>query len=218
MREYAKIDPRSRVFSINELPADLGFDIDLIPAGASLEMFVLFLPYHCKSQLPFWLVRKDRFDLLNGLLDDPIYGGEARFEKDSHETSARHEELEKKRKKELHPNLQKLQKIGDGFRWICSMMYPWVHPNHNIPNCLTVMADGCPEIRWEVMDPEKFTRFRVAEILKSGPTWFAVNQTGMKVDQEMTIKQMVDFMEKSRIADYERVGMVPPTVRKGERR
>jgi hypothetical protein len=138
----------------------------------SLSEFIGNLHYFCRESLVDHLKVCDRLEDMKALLDDPIYGYSAKWELEWTETMANWDEVDRIRKSKFHPNVWKIQKIIEkGKPSIYSVFYPWVHPNHNVPNCMTVMADGGPIFRLEVMDTENLTQFRLVELM---PPWWSM--------------------------------------------
>jgi len=145
----------------------------------SLSEFIGNLHYFCRESLISFLKVCGRLDDIKVLLGDPIYGYEAKFELGWTEMMENFDESERIRKSKFHPNVWKIQKIVEkGRPSLYSVFYPWEHPNHNVPNCMTVMADGGPIFRLEVLDTENITQFRLVELMP--PWWSMGGQIGEK--------------------------------------
>lgn len=140
---------------------------------ATVDRFLETLSHGQWGDLVTFFTATERWDLVRSLLSDPIYGADAAFELQSKEFSDNFEAEEKKRRAALPENVKKIdrriRRLGPSNY---SVFYPYP-PNqyHQVPNCLCVMADGGPIFRLEVLDPEKVTQFRLAELM---PPWWSL--------------------------------------------
>ncbi len=182
---------------------------DALPADATLMECVAATPTSESGRLCFWLAKGglknvSRLAILETLFDDPIYGYTAKFEHQSHLSSLQYKADEEKRQAGLHPNLRRLQKIGNSFPFIVSLHFPWNHPNAPVQGTLTVLNDGFPAFRLMPVDPETMDRFRVVQICDPDSRWFLFDEHNIVQDREMTLDDVVAFLEASRDANFAR--------------
>lgn len=136
----------------------------------TLEEILNRFNYSDRSDLISNLRYLERWDLVNALTDDVIFGKEALSELSSKKVREEYEAAEERRKSALHFNIIKIYNIiSEAGPTHYSVYFPYKHKNHNIPNCLCVMGDGLPIFRLEVLDPENVTRFKLAEVMD--PWW-----------------------------------------------
>jgi hypothetical protein len=162
---------RDALFFLNTLSGSVGW-YEEGKTDISLSEFIDNLHYFCRESLVDHLKACGRLEDMKSLLDDPIYGYSAKFELEMTDLMENLDEADRIRKSKFHSNVWKIQKIVEkGQPSIYSVFYPWVHPNHNVPNCMTVMADGGPIFRLEVLDTENITQFRLVELM---PPWWSM--------------------------------------------
>jgi len=142
---------------------------------AGLDLYLSALSYGEREDLVCFLMTDERWELIEFLVDDPIYGGDARSEIESRKWHEDFELAEQKRCAALPPNVQQidgiLARLGPTNY---SVHYPYFHPAHSVPNCLCVLGDGGPIFRLEVLDPDTVTQFRLAELM---PPWWSLYST-----------------------------------------
>ena len=212
------------------------FEIDWARIGkiktTSLDEFFIFLSWSRRENLISHLHGCNRWDHIKSLVDDPIYGEEAKFELQSDEWSKSFQADEVFRYSQLPEVAQEmLQIVKHGSPSNYSVHYPWVYPPEGfdieslpdgqqkdymrsveqVPNCLCVMADGGPLFKIEVLDPNDFTRHRLA-VLRD--PWWSINggigetpepwageydfdfpQFGIEVGNEFGTEQLLEVLQ-----------------------
>ena len=112
--------------------------------------------------------------ILEQIVDDPIFGHNAKFELASMGFSQQHAIDELFRRAALPDNIIKVDQISSKC-WpsLYSVHFPYP-PNqyHNVSNCLCMLADGGPIFRLEVLDPPLCSRFKLAELMSP---WWSLN-------------------------------------------
>lgn len=137
------------------------------------------MPLHKAFEFNFWdlnsfaehLWSQDMLNQLKELVDDPIFGTEAANNIRTLSFSRNFQIEEAFRRSNLHDNVKKIdQIISVSNQSSYNVMYPWPpNHNHNIPNCLCVVADGGCIFRLEVLDPETVTHFKLVNLIN--PWW-----------------------------------------------
>jgi hypothetical protein len=148
-------------------------------AEMTLALFVTAVDNYTRSSLPSFLRYANRFDDMKSLFDDPIFGDDMKFEYESHQRMQQHQIDEMLRIAQSHPRVQEIDGIiRRGSPSIYSVHYPypphgeWAPGSvvfHNVPNCMCFMADGGALLRLEVLDTERLSRYKLAELKK--PWW-----------------------------------------------
>ncbi len=145
--------------------------------------------------------------LLEELTHDLVYGYDAKFELESNRSNLYDQVREHRRVENLHPNLQMLNNICRQFRWICTVHYPWNHPDNPFPGCLVVLNDGFLAFRMDVLDPLTCDRFKVLAVNDRHEDWFKYTKHKVKPGNELTLHQFAMFLEDSRKADFQKHGL-----------
>jgi len=118
---------------------------------------------------------RDCWNVVKEMADDPIFGCEAKIELSINERRTEYKINEVFRLSALPENVHKLYEQIKGLgpsNYTVKFPYP-KNQNHNVENCLCVMADGGPIFRLEVLDPEACTRFKLAELMSP---WWSMNR------------------------------------------
>ena len=157
---------------------------DMARNGANLDTLVRALAAGEMEDLVCYLCAAERWDIVQSLVDDPIYGPEARCEIRIHATMTDHEVDEVFRRSNLPEKLDVIHRMLDkGWPTLYGLMYPWgkvqstfegIKQVHDIDDCLTVLADGGCVFRLQVLDAKDFTRFKLVELR---PPWWCPHPT-----------------------------------------
>lgn len=162
-----------------DLARDNRNTVDRLMRDRNASAFLLLedMSYGRRESLIDHLKVTDRWNEINALKKDPIYGNEARVEISRDEWRRSFVADEVFRIAALPENFQQIDRlISEAGPSSYKILYPYesqLHPD--IPNGCCLLADGCGLVYLEVLDPEACTRFRLAHL---SPAWWYIGSKG----------------------------------------